>query len=264
MGRELSGLSFIDRAELQDRIRDLRKQFSTEYPSGFFPDFEDWVRKTRGKEAAEQYRYSGKTKDILAEIRPVEPVRSKDPEPRDIRDCLPEVFGREVRYSNARGQTAFVDSGPKISVMDHSEASVLAALQLARQKYGKDLVVSGPKEFQEKVIRLAVRNNIAIANPELQQRVQEEKDRIAAEREQQRQKDRDSPSPIGGVSAGATKKTRKRSGDLIKSAGAGASGPRPSEGNPKSSRRKAGRRQARFLRPWNRSRSSIAGRSRII
>ena len=167
MGRELSGLSFIDRAELQDRIRDLRKQFSTEYPSGFFPDFEDWVRKTRGKEAAEQYRYSGKTKDILAEIRPVEPVRSKDPEPRDIRDYLPEVFGREVRYSNTQGKAAFVDSGPKISVLDQSDASVLAALQLGRQKYGKDLVLTGPEEFQAKALRLAIRNNIAIANPEL-------------------------------------------------------------------------------------------------
>ncbi len=47
------------RAELQDRIKDLRKQFSEEYPPGFFPDFEEWVRKTRGKEAADRYRYSG-------------------------------------------------------------------------------------------------------------------------------------------------------------------------------------------------------------
>ena len=122
----------------------------------------------------------------MAEIRPAGPGRSKDPEPRDIRDYLPEVFAQEVRYSNVQGKTAFVDSGPKISVLDQSDASVLAALQLARQKYGKDLVVSGPKEFQEKVIHLAVRNNISIANPELQERIQKEKERIASERKQER------------------------------------------------------------------------------
>ena len=194
-GAELNALRSVlaaqqagTRAEFQDRIKDLRKQFSTEYPSGFFPDFEGWVRKTRGNDAAERYRYSGKTKEIPAEIRPVEPVRSKDPEPRDIRDYLPEVFGREVRYSNAQGQTAFVDSGPKISILDQSDASVLAALQLARQKYGKDLVVTGPEEFQKKVIRLAVLNNITIANPEIQERIQREKIRISAERDQQQEK----------------------------------------------------------------------------
>ncbi|WP_276968262.1 LPD7 domain-containing protein, partial [Metallibacterium scheffleri] len=159
-----------DRAALQDRIKNLRKQFSNEYPSGFFPDFEEWVRKTRGKEAAEHYRYTGKTREVSAEIRPAEQVCSKDPEPRDIRDYLSEVFGREVRYRNAQGKTAFVDSGPKISVLDQSDASVLAALQLTQQKYRKNLILTGPEEFQEKVILLAVRHNIAIANPELQER----------------------------------------------------------------------------------------------
>jgi hypothetical protein len=199
-GAELNALRSVlaaqqagTRAELQDRIKDLQKQFSTEYPSGFFPDFEEWVRRTWGKEAAEQYRYSGKPREILMEIRPAEPVRSKDPEPRDIRDYLPEIFGREVRYSNAQGKTAFVDSGPKIRVLDQSEASVLAALQLARQKYGKDLVVSGPEEFQSTVLRLAVRNNIALANPELQERIQKEKERISAEMDQQRQKNQAPP-----------------------------------------------------------------------
>ncbi|WP_150113975.1 LPD7 domain-containing protein [Leptospirillum ferriphilum] len=181
-----------DRAALQDRIKNLRKQFSNEYPSGFFPDFEKWVRKTRGKEAAEHYRYTGKTREVSAEIRPAEQVCSKDPEPRDIRDYLPEVFGREVRYRNAQGKTAFVDSGPKISV--------LAALQLARQKHGKDLIVTGPEEFQEKVTRLAGRNNITLANPERQEEIRKERERVAAEREQQRQKDR-TPPPIGGASA---------------------------------------------------------------
>ena len=213
-GAELNALRSVlaakqagDRAELQDKIKDFRKQFSTEHPPGLFPDFEEWVRKTQGKEAAERYRHNGNNYDMPMEIRPAALVKRQDPEPRDIRDYLPEVFGLEVRYSNSQGKTAFVDSGPKISVLDQSDASVLAALQLARQKYGKDLVLTGPEEFQTKALRLAVRNNITIANPELQERIQREKERIASEREEQRKKNQAS---LSRSEESRTEKQRKR------------------------------------------------------
>lgn len=201
-GAELNALRSVlaaiqagERADLRYRIGTLRKQFSTEYPPCFFPDFEEWVRKNRGKEASERYRHNGKSYDMPMEIRPSAPFEGQDPEPRDIRDYRPEVFGREVRYSNARGQTAFVDFGPKIRVVDPSDASVLAALQLARQKYGKDLIVTGPEAFQEKAIRLAVRNGIPLANPELREKLREERERVAAEREQERPKSQFPGSP---------------------------------------------------------------------
>jgi len=119
------------------------------------------------------------------------------------------VFGREVRYSNAQGRIAFVDSGPKISVLDQSDTSVLAALQLAREKYGKDLVVSGSEEFQSTVLRLAVRNNIALANPELQERIQREKDRVAADRSSTK-KGQGFLSSLGGISSGGTRRNKER------------------------------------------------------
>ena len=112
-----------------------------------------------------------------------------------------------MRYSNAQGKTAFVDSGAKISVLDQSDASVLAALQLGRQKYGKDLVLTGPEEFQAKALRLAVRNNITIANPELQERIQREKDRIVAEKEQQWKK---AHVPLSQSEESQTERQRKR------------------------------------------------------
>ena len=52
----------------------------------------------------------------------------------------------------------------------------------------KGLVVSGPKEFQDQAIRLAVRNNIGIANPELQERIREERVQITAGKELEREK----------------------------------------------------------------------------
>jgi hypothetical protein len=200
------------KADQKDRIKTLRQEFAAKYPPGFFPDFEEWVRKTRGLEAAEQYRYNGEKPEPMAEIRPAGPVKVRDPEPRDIRDYLPQVFGRDVRYRNAQGKTAFVDSGPKISVLDRSDASVLAALQLARQKYGKDLVVTGPEEFQEKVIRLAVRNNIAIANPELQEKIRKEKEQM---NEEARKKRTQIPLPPHSSPSPEPKKTRRQKGPEI-------------------------------------------------
>ena len=49
-----------ERGEIQDRIKTLRKQFSKESLSCFFPDFEEWVRKTRGNQVADRYLHSGK------------------------------------------------------------------------------------------------------------------------------------------------------------------------------------------------------------
>ena len=52
----------------------------------------------------------------------------------------------------------------------------------------KGLVVSGPKEFQDQAIRQAVRNNIALANPELQERIRKEREHIAAGKDLKREK----------------------------------------------------------------------------
>lgn len=132
-------------------------------------------------------------------VRPPALFEGQDPEPRDIRDYRPEVFGREVRYSNARGQSAFVDFVPKISVVDPSDTIVLAALQLARQKYGKDLIVTGLAAFQEKAIRLAVLNGIALANPELRE------ERASGGRKGTGTAKEPAPFPSDGIPDGETK-----------------------------------------------------------
>ena len=72
------------------------------------------------------------------------------------------------------------------NVMQTGKDAEFRFSMLARLQYGKDLFLKDPEGFQAKALRLAVQNNIAIANPELQERIQREKEQIASEREQQR------------------------------------------------------------------------------
>lgn len=77
------------------------------------------------------------------------------------------------------------------------------------------------------------------------------------------------PLSIGGIPAGETKETGKRSGNLIRSAGVGARGLETSEGNPQDSRRKTERRQAeqdhRFHESvWKEMDEKVSGLERLL
>lgn len=165
-----------EKAALLEQHKDLRKAFREQNPA-LFTSFEDWVRQIHGPEAATRYRLQD-----IPEIRPEAPDRTSLPEPRDIRDYHAVPRGREVLYQDRHGHTAFVDTGPKIVLLDRGDASVLAALQLAQQRYGKQLTLHGDNRFQEQAIRLAVEQGIAIANPELQPQILVARQRLAEER----------------------------------------------------------------------------------
>jgi hypothetical protein len=62
---------------------------------------------------------------------------------------------------------AFIDTGRLIKVFDENDASLLAALQLAQQKWG-GVQVNGTDEYKRKCAELAAKNGIRVVNPELQ------------------------------------------------------------------------------------------------
>lgn len=159
-----------ERAELKDRIDTLRKQFVRRHPA-LFPTFEEWLRQQRGPDAAERYRHS----EQIAEIRGPD----TKPAARDIRDYEPVVAGDAIRYVGRDGRVDFIDKGPRIEFLDRSDDAVLAGLQLAQMRYGKQLTLFGSDDFKRQAIRIAVANNITIANPEL-------RDQVEAERQRQR------------------------------------------------------------------------------
>ena len=70
---------------------------------------------------------------------------------------------------------SFVDKGKQIDVHDWNDrASALAALQLAAQKWGH-FTVEGREDYQALCAHLAAEHGFKITHPELQERIQQER-----------------------------------------------------------------------------------------
>ncbi|MDP2804313.1 MAG: LPD7 domain-containing protein [Gallionellaceae bacterium] len=100
----------------------------------------------------------------------------------DIGNFIAYRVGAEVEYRHEGSDVvSFVDKGSRIVVRDISDESVLAVLELGAAKWGKDLSVIGNDEFKLQVIRLAVAHGIYIANPDLQDQIEQERGRLERE-----------------------------------------------------------------------------------
>ena len=72
---------------------------------------------------------------------------------------------------------AFVDKGREIDIFDwRNRECVLAALQLAAQKWGS-FRVTGNDEYKAMCVQLAVEHGFRISNPELDESIQQERQR---------------------------------------------------------------------------------------
>jgi hypothetical protein len=80
--------------------------------------------------------------------------------------------------SRAEPGVAFVDKGKTIDVHDwRNRETTLAALQLSAQKWGS-FTVTGNDEYKAMCVKLAAEYGFKITNPELQESIQEERQRI--------------------------------------------------------------------------------------
>lgn len=141
-----------------------------------FPVFEQWQQAQKVEVQAEPQRIEGD--------------RTEPPTPRDIRAYVPEVIGQQVNYSRRDGGVvrgaAFVDKGKTIDIHDWRDSdTTLAALQLAAQKFGT-INVNGNDEYKAMVATLAAEHGFKIANPEMQEAIQQERARIQQDRQQAR------------------------------------------------------------------------------
>jgi Relaxase/Mobilisation nuclease domain/Large polyvalent protein-associated domain 7 len=181
-----------EKAAMTERRQLERKELRGRFPR--YRDFEDWLREERSPNHAEGWRYR-------RDIREPAPAgitsarEEKEPQqpapPRDIRDFEGEAKGWSVEY-RARSDSgwrraAFVDRGKQIDIYAKDKNAVLAALQLANEKWAGHIVVYGNDEFKRRCVEIAVEHRINIANPELQQA-------IAAERERRRELERPRPA----------------------------------------------------------------------
>lgn len=168
-----------EKAELQEKQQKERKQLQQEYRP--YPDLEQWQRQQQNPELADQWRYRA------SEPQRIEGHTTEPPTPRDIRAYTPEVHGQEVHYIRKENEGAgrgvsFVDKGRQIDINEwRSRDTVLAALQLSAQKWG-NFKVNGNDEYKTMVVSLAAEHGFKIDNPELQERIKKERERIQQER----------------------------------------------------------------------------------
>lgn len=164
----------VEQAKLRDRQREERALLRERYRP--YPDLEQWLRQREHPELAEQWRYRA------TEVQHIRGDGAEPARPRDIRDYVPEILGEEVRYARrdmarAGVEPAFVDKGGEIDIHAWRErASVLAALQLAEQKW-ETFEVTGRAQFKTLCVELAVEHGFKLDNPELQEQMAQERQR---------------------------------------------------------------------------------------
>jgi hypothetical protein len=150
---------------------------------GRFPSCQEWLSRFEGHYAQEwRHRERGPAT--------IEGPKFDPPAPRDIRAFSAVIDGERVHYhlASSRGTPAFTDRGKTIDIHDSGRReSVLAALQLSAQKWGA-ITVRGDERFKRSCVELAAAHGFKITNPDLQQA-------IAAERERLRPARR--PEPVG-------------------------------------------------------------------
>lgn len=75
-------------------------------------------------------------------------------------------------------KVGFVDMKSHLEVRKTDEETVLSALKHAQEKWGS-IKLNGSKEYIDKCIELAIRNDITITNPELQEQIEAKKQALA-------------------------------------------------------------------------------------
>jgi len=155
---------------LRDRQKDERENLKKRFPRQF-PSFKRWLALEKDQELSAIFRYPGQPVIFAASGK--EPFSGN--RQYDLRDYSPVIGGRDggVMYRRAGSSIAdFIDYGRKIVFPEKfDEESVLAALQLAGQKWGA-AQISGSEEYKRLCVRLAAKHDIRIVNPELKSEIE--------------------------------------------------------------------------------------------
>ena len=168
-----------EKAALKERHQREREQHRAQFRP--YPDLEQWQRMQKSPELAEQWRHRA------SEPQRIEGDRSEPPTPRDIRAYQGEIVGQQVHYTRKEeagleGGVSFVDKGNSIDIYEwRNRDTTLAALQLSAQKWGS-FTVTGNDEYKAMCAKLAAEHGFKITNPELQENIQKELQRIQQER----------------------------------------------------------------------------------
>lgn len=175
----------IAREVLQAQQKQERQGFSVNQPKGQV--WRQWLEQEAGKgnEAAKSalrgihYR-EGRDKQQNCiegeELDPLKPSKNTDRDNADdphkitLANLSPEVneFRQSVIYRDGSGNKRITDEGSRVVVHDKLDGTLETALDLAGQKYGREVYLTGSAEFREEATRECARQGIRVADKDLQ------------------------------------------------------------------------------------------------
>ncbi|GHV53260.1 relaxase [Synergistales bacterium] len=166
-----------EKLNLADTQKEELDNLKLQYPHRFI-SFKDWLEREKDQNTLLAFRYpnqgsihgSGMRSDVQADLRAFTPT-----------------FGNKggVAYSRDGAHAEFIDYGNKIVLgRKLDEAAILAALQLANQKWGS-AIVNGTDEYKKICVELAIKHNLKISNPELIKEVENGKSHTPEQHKQE-------------------------------------------------------------------------------
>lgn len=179
----LAAQQAAERVTLKEQQKEERDKFYRENPP--YQSYKEWLASHGFMNEAQRWRYK---RELDREHRmsiPSENIATapqahlKPAKARDIRDYVAKISEnrKQVLFINKRNEeVAFIDSGRFLNILKNDDADLLAALQLASQKWGS-VELKGTEEYKRRCVELAVQNNIKITNPELQDAIHWAKER---------------------------------------------------------------------------------------
>ena len=153
-------LDLLDKEKQQ--IKDLKSRYLKHFPS-----FKTWLLEQQDETLFLKYRYPGQT--VLTSQERRESFGSSD-----IRDYRAFRSASGVAWCRYPGRADFIDCGRRIVMKkDHDEGAILAAMQLACQKWGSVQINGTDEEYRRLCVRVAARHGLKISNPDLGKAVEE-------------------------------------------------------------------------------------------
>lgn len=172
---ELALRQALEKQRLEEHIAEMEKR----RPRLCFPSYRDWETERGRKKVAELWRYRETIEGVVTGDRYVAPRQS-----RGLLRYGTSWDGKTGALSFVlENSVAFVDRGKRIDVFEwRNEKVILDVLMMAQEKWGR-VTVHGSQQYKEACVEVAIKNNIQIRNPELQELIKMRQSDLLREKE---------------------------------------------------------------------------------